>query len=100
MLPPAREVYERPGCVGGFIGQQPQNRIGYFDWMSAALHRQGVLDAIHPSWFAAIGVHVRINKPRPYGINPDAFICNLPGKTNGERIDRALRGSVINILSR
>ena len=86
--------------VRRFARQQPENRARDLDRLRAALERHGAAQAIDAPGLAAAGVDLRVGEPRPHGVDADAFGGDLAREPDRERVDRALRRRVIDVLAR
>ena len=49
LLSPAGNIHQSPGNVGRLLRQQPQNGLGNFFRLTAALHWDGIFQARHPA---------------------------------------------------
>src|SRR5450830_366936 len=95
---PAGHIDKGAGGIGSLIRQQPQDGVGDFFSSAAALHRYRVLEAIDTPGFTAAGMNVGVDQAGANGIDANAFSSHFLGQADGEGIDGALRGSVVDVF--
>src|SRR5262249_20236218 len=99
LLPSARHVHNGAGDVRGLRGQQPEDRCRDLLRLSTSLHRDERLDTVDTVRLAALGVESGVDESGADAIYPNAFLGNLPGEPNRERVDGSLAGSIVDVLA-
>jgi len=94
----AQHVDKLASGITRLIRQQPQDGFGDFLWLAAALHRHEALDPFQTAGFAAVGMHVGVDKSRPECIGLYPMRGHFQRQTAHHAVDRALAHRVIDML--
>ena len=98
-LSAAGDVEDGAGYVGGLFGEQPEDGGGDLFGLAAALEGDLGFQAIDAVGFAALSVHSGVDEAGADGVDADAFFGDLFGEADGEGIDGAFGGGVVNVLA-
>ncbi len=97
-LAPAAHVDDRAGGERRLVGQQPQDRWATSSGHAPPLHRHRRLHARDAPRLAAGGVDVGVDEPGPHRVHADALGRDLLGEPDRQRVHRALRRRVVDVL--
>src|SRR5580765_7298010 len=94
------DVDDRPGEVRRLVGSEPEDGARDLLGLAGALQGRGLADAVHARRVAADRMDVGADDAGTHCVDADALRADLLGEADGERVDRALRGGVVDVLAR
>lgn len=68
--------------------------------LAFALHRHVSAYRRYPVGLAAGGMNLGIDNAWPHRVDPHTFVRHFPGEADGEGVDRALGGGIVDIFAR
>ena len=91
-------VQNSSGYVAGFFGEEPEDGVGDFVGLAAALHGDAGLDAIDTVGLACESVEFGVDVARADGVDANLLFGNFFGEAKGQCLDGAFGGGVVDVF--